>query len=40
MISQAHKHFDAEGNLAEDVTKNLIRRLLEELVLLTKQLAN
>ena len=40
MISQAHKHFDAEGNLTEDVTKNLIRRLLEELVLLTKQLAN
>jgi chromate reductase len=39
MISQAHKHFDAEGNLTEDATKKHIRQLLEELVLLTKQLA-
>jgi chromate reductase len=39
MISQAHKHFDAEGNLTDDVAKKLIRQLLEELVLLTKQLA-
>jgi len=39
MISQAHKHFDAEGNLTEETTKKLIRQLLEELVLLTKQLA-
>jgi chromate reductase len=39
MISQAHKHFDAEGNLTEDATKKHIRHLLEELVLLTKQLA-
>ena len=39
MISQAHKHFDAEGNLTDDTAKKLIRQLLEELVLLTKQLA-
>jgi chromate reductase len=39
MISQAHKHFDAEGNLTDDVAKKLIRQLLEELVTLTKQLA-
>ena len=39
MISQAHKHFDADGNLTEEVTKKLIRQLLEELVMLTKQLA-
>src|SRR6185437_2889645 len=32
MISQAHKHFDAEGNLTEETTKKLIRQLLEELV--------
>ncbi|HEY6244090.1 MAG TPA: NAD(P)H-dependent oxidoreductase [Pyrinomonadaceae bacterium] len=39
MISQAHKHFDADGNLTEDTAKKLIRQLLEELVMLTKQLA-
>jgi chromate reductase len=39
MISQAHKHFDAEGNLTDDTAKKLIRQLLEELVMLTKQLA-
>ena len=39
MISQAHKHFDADGNLTEDTAKKLIRQLLEELVILTKQLA-
>jgi len=39
MISQAHKHFDADGNLTDDVAKKLIRQLLEELVTLTKQLA-
>jgi len=39
MISQAHKHFDAEGNLTDDAIKKLIRQLLEELVMLTKQLA-
>ena len=39
MISQAHKHFDAEGNLTDETAKKLIRQLLEELVLLTKQLA-
>ena len=39
MISQAHKQFDAEGNLTDEVAKKLIRQLLEELVMLTKQLA-
>jgi len=39
MISQAHKHFAAEGNLTDEVAKKLIRQLLEELVMLTKQLA-
>ena len=39
MISQAHKHFDEQGNLTDEVAKKLIRLLLEELVLLTKQLA-
>ena len=39
MISQAHKHFDPEGNLTDDTAKKLIRQLLEELVMLTKQLA-
>ena len=39
MISQAHKHFDAEGNCTDDLAKKLIKQLLEELVLLTKQLA-
>jgi chromate reductase len=39
MISQAHKHFDEQGNLTDEVAKKLIRQLLEELVLLTKQLA-
>jgi chromate reductase len=39
MISQAHKQFDAEGNLTDDTAKKLIRLLLEELVLLTKQWA-
>ena len=39
MISQAHKQFDAEGNLTDDTAKKLIRQLLEELVLLTKQWA-
>src|ERR1041385_4615433 len=39
MVSQAHKHFDADGNLTEDTAKKLIRQLLEELVMLTKQLA-
>jgi len=38
MISQAHKYFDAEGTLTDDRVKKLIRQLLEELVMLTKQL--
>lgn len=39
MISHAHKHFDSEGNLTDETVKKLIRQLLEELILLTKQLA-
>src|SRR5689334_16288023 len=39
MISQAHKHFDADGNLTDETAKKLIRQLLEQLVILTKQLA-
>jgi len=39
MISQAHKHFDTQGNLTDDAAKKLIKQLLEELVMLTKQLA-
>ena len=39
MISQAHKHFDTQGNLTDDAVKKLIRQLLEELVMLTRQLA-
>jgi len=39
MISQAHKHFDEQGNLTDEVAKKLIRQLLEELVRLAKQLA-
>jgi len=32
MISNAAKRFDAEGNLTDDVTKDLIRQLLQNLV--------
>jgi len=39
MISQAHKHFDEQGNLTDEVAKKLITQLLEELVGLTRQLA-
>jgi chromate reductase len=38
MIANAHKHFDHEGNLKEEVTKKLISQLLAELVALTRQL--
>src|SRR4029079_18755399 len=38
MISGAHKHFDDQGNLTDEVAKKLIRQLLEELVALTRQL--
>ena len=39
MISNAHKLFDADGNLTDDVAKKLISQLLEELVALARQLA-
>jgi len=39
MISNAHKHFDAEGRLTDEAAKKLISQLLEELVALTRQLA-
>ena len=39
MIAHAHKHFDAQGNLTDEVAKKLISQLLVELVSLTKQLA-
>ena len=39
MISHAHKHFDEQGNLTDEVAKKLINQLLGELVSLTKQLA-
>ena len=32
MIAQAHKRFDAEGNLTDEKTKDLIRQLLQGLV--------
>jgi len=38
MIANAHKHFDQEGNLTDEVAKKLISQLLEELVALTLQL--
>ena len=39
MISQAHKHFDEQGNLTDEAAKKLIRQLLEELIALTRQMA-
>jgi chromate reductase len=38
MIGNAAKHFDAEGNLTDETTKNLIRQLLENLVSWTRTL--
>ena len=38
MITNAHKRFDEEGNLADEVAKKLIRELLAELVRWTRQL--
>jgi len=38
MISQAHKHFDDQGNLSDETAQKLIKHLLEELISLTKQL--
>ena len=38
MISQAHKHFDDQGNLTDEVAKKLIKLLLEELIALTRKM--
>lgn len=38
MLAQAHKHFDHEGKLTDEVAKKLIRQLLEELVSWTRRL--
>lgn len=38
MITNAHKHFDEQGNLTDEVAKNLIKQLLEELARWTRQL--
>lgn len=38
MVSNAHKHFDQNGKLTDDVTKKLIRQLLEELVSWSRRL--
>lgn len=39
MIANAHKHFDEQGNLTDEVAKKLIRQLLEALVSLSRQMA-
>ena len=38
MITNAHKHFDEQGNLTDEVAKKLIKQLLEELARWTRQL--
>jgi chromate reductase len=38
MIPNAHQRFDEQGNLTDEVTKKLIRQLMEELVRWTRQL--
>lgn len=38
MIAQAHKHFDEQGNLTDEIAKKLIGKLLEELMKITRQL--
>jgi chromate reductase len=39
MIGNASKRFDAEGNLTDDATKELIRQLLQNLVEWTRRIA-
>jgi len=39
MITNAHKHFDGDGNLTDEDVRKRISQLLEELVALAKQLA-
>jgi chromate reductase len=38
MLSNAHKHFDADGKLTDETAKKLIRQQLEELVNWTRRL--
>src|SRR5215211_6700449 len=38
MVANAHKHFDEDGKLTDEMAKKLIRQLLEELVSWTKRL--
>lgn len=38
MLSNAHKHFDADGKLTDENAQKLIRQLLEELVNWTRRL--
>jgi len=38
MVANAHKHFDDDGKLTDEMAKKLIRQLLEELVSWTKRL--
>ena len=38
MIGNAHKRFDAEGNLTDDATKDFIRQLLQNLVEWTRRI--
>jgi chromate reductase len=40
LIGQAHTKFDAEGNLLDEVAKNLIRDLMAALVGWTRQIGN
>jgi hypothetical protein len=38
MIANAHKAFDKEGKLIDEMSRDLIKKLLEELVNWTKRL--
>jgi chromate reductase len=40
MVSNAHKHFDEQGNLTDETAKRLIGQLLEELVSLTRRFSS
>jgi chromate reductase len=39
MIANAHKHFDDQGRLTDEVARKLIQQQLQELVRFTKQLS-
>ena len=38
MVANAHKHFDQDGKLTDEMAKKLVRQLLEELVNWTRRL--